>query len=294
VNALKFDLKTMALRHGVGSFTTRAQRHRGLQLCARDLSALGYKLPGASSLKPKHVEALVAHWRAQGLSAGTMKNRMGWLRTWAGIIRKPNIIPRENKKLGVGDRQAFNGNRAYTSGPEKLSALPQAMQLAVRMQMAFGLRLEESLKFRPDVADKINRLDLQASWCKGGRARSIPITHPRQIELLKELHAFCGKGSLIPQGQKYVDFRKEVERATHAAGITNMHGHRHWYAQWRYKTLTGLPCPAAGGNTYERLSNAQRAADHKARMQISAELGHNRLNVTDVYLGSRFAPKAAQ
>lgn len=291
MNALQFDLKTMALGHGVGSYLTRSQRHRGLQLLARELSALGFKLPGASSLKPKHVEALTTHWRAAGLTAGTMKNRMGWLRTWAACIRKSNIIPRENESLGIGDRTGFNGNRAHVSRQDKTTALPYAMQLAIRLQMAFGLRLEESLKFRPRTADRIDRLDMQASWCKGGRSRSIPITHPRQVELLKEVHAFCGDSSLIPIGEKYANYRKQFERLTAAANIKNMHGHRHWYAQWRYKTLTGHPCPAAGGNTYERLSGAQRTADYKARMQISAELGHGRLSVTDTYLGSRFAAK---
>ncbi|GLR90919.1 hypothetical protein GCM10007857_76350 [Bradyrhizobium iriomotense] len=39
------------------------------------------------------------------------------------------------------------------------------------------------------------------------------------------------------------------------------------------------PLPAAGGATYERLSRAERAADFRARMQISNELGHGRLAI---------------
>jgi hypothetical protein len=70
-----------------------------------------------------------------------------------------------------------------------------------------------------------------------------------------------------------------------------IYGHRHWYAQWRYKVLTGRPSPAAGGETCERLSHPERASDYRARMQISRELGHNRLQITDTYLGSRFAKK---
>ncbi|WP_050387322.1 phage integrase N-terminal domain-containing protein [Bradyrhizobium pachyrhizi] len=289
MDALSFDLKTITLSDGVGSYLTRSQRHRGLQLMARDLRALGFRLPAASSLKPRHVEALVGHWRSSGLSAGTMKNRMGWLRWWAGRVRKPNVVPRDNDSAGIERRSAFNGNRAHTTSTDKLAALPYRVRLALRLQMAFGMRLEESLKFRVSQADNGDRLAMQSSWCKGGRAREIPVVHPRQRTLLDELRKACGDGSLIPQGQRYIDFRKEVEHVTWGAGIRNLHGHRHWYAQWRYQGLTGRPCPAAGGPTYERMSRIEKAADFRARMQISNELGHGRLAVTDTYLGSRFA-----
>jgi hypothetical protein len=289
MDALAYDLKNIALGDGEGSYLTRNQRHRGLQLMARELRTLGYKLPAASSLKPRHVEALVGHWQSSGLSAGTMKNRMGWLRWWAGKVRKTNVVPRDNDSAGIEKRAAFNGNRAHITHRDKMTALPYRMQLALRLQMAFGMRLEESLKFRVSQADKGHHLAMQSSWCKGGRAREIPITHPRQRALLEELRHECRDGSLIPTGKRYIDFRKEIEQLTWGVGIRNMHGHRHWYAQWRYAGLTGRPCPAAGGPTYERMSRVEKAADFRARMQISNELGHGRLAVTDTYLGSRFA-----
>lgn len=294
MDALAYDLKTMALGHGEGSYLTRAQRLRGLQAIARELRALGFKLPAAQSLKPRHVEALVMHWKSARLSAGTMKNRVAWLRWWSEKVRKPNVIPRDNGSIGIEKRTGFNGNRAHIVTPDQLVALPERMQLALRLQLAFGLRLEESLKFRVRQADKGDGLALQASWCKGGRARTIPVIHARQRALLDDVHKAIGDGSLIPNGQKYISYRREVEHATLKAGIQNMHGHRHWYAQWRYQALTGRPCPAAGGATYERLSRAHRGVDYRARMQISAELGHGRLAVTDTYLGSRFAAKGAR
>lgn len=294
MDALAYDLKTIALSNGEGSFLTRNQRHRGLQLIARELAKLGFKLPAARSLKPRHVEALANHWRAARLSPGTMKNRMAWVRWWAAKIRKANVVPRQNEAIGIGDRTAFSGSRARVTPGDKMSALPARVQLVLKLQMAFGMRLEESLKFRVAQADQGDRLTMQASWCKGGRAREIPVTHPRQRALLNELRLACGDGSLIPDGQRFIDFRKTVEHVTWGVGIRNMHGHRHWYAQWRYQTLTGRLCPAAGGPTYERLSGVERAVDYKARMEISAELGHGRLSVTDTYLGSRFASKVPQ
>jgi hypothetical protein len=38
--------------------------------------------------------------------------------------------------------------------------------MSLRLQEAFGLRREESIKFRPSAADHIA---IQSSWAKGGR-----------------------------------------------------------------------------------------------------------------------------
>lgn len=293
MDALAFDLKNMALRTGDGSYLTRNQRHRGLQLMARELAALGYRLPSARSLKPKHVQALLSGWKAAGLSAGTLKNRSAWLRWWTEQIRKTSIMPRDNVELGIEAREAFNGSKAHTTTTDKLASLPPWMQCAIRLQMGLGLRLEESLKFRPDMADKGNSVAMHASWCKGGRAREIPLSHPRQRDLLDDVHDVAGSGSLIPEGMSYIQARKALERATWGLGIRNMHGHRHWYAQWRYEALTGWKAPAAGGKTYENLTREERAADYRARLTVSRELGHNRIEITDAYLGRRFAGKAA-
>lgn len=293
MDALAYDLKALTLGTGEGSFNTRNQRHRGLQLVARELRGLGYQLAGAQSLKPKHIASLVASWKASGLTAGTLKNRMAWVRWWGEKVRKSSVLPRDNAELGIERRSTWKGQKAHTTAADKLAALPPRAALALRVQMAFGLRLEESLKLRPAVADKGDALTLQASWCKGGRARVVPIRHPRQRALLNELRAAVCDGCLVPDGQSYITARKELERTTWAAGIRNMHGHRHWYAQWRYKALTGADAPAAGGKTYEQMNTAERAADYRARLTVSQELGHNRIDITDAYLGRRFARKAA-
>lgn len=293
MNSLAYDLKNLALQSGEGSHTTKMQRHRGLQLIARELDGLGYKLPGAQSLKPKHIAALVGRWQGAGLSAGTLKNRMSWVRWWASKVKRGSVVPRQNAALEIGPKTTWKGNKAHSTTGALMQGLPDWMQAAIKLQMAFGLRLEESLKFRPDVADQGDALALKASWCKGGRARSVPVTHPRQRALLDEVAKVTGSGSLIPLGVSYIQARKALESAAWGAGIRNMHGHRHWYAQWRYQTLTGGLSPAAGGKTHETMSKAERAADYRARLAISREIGHNRIEVTDTYLGGRFAKRKA-
>lgn len=289
---LAYDLKNLAFAAGDGSHLTKAQRHMGLQMIARELKGLGYKLPGASSLKRKHVDALVAHWSARGVSPGTIKNRMSWVRWWAGRVRRGSVVPNANATLEIPTRTGWKGNKAHVT-TDKMQDLPEWMQRAMRLQMAFGLRLEESLKFNTGLADRGDHLALKASWCKGGRARTIPVTHPRQRALLDEITREAKGGRIIPDGMGYIQARKALEHAAWGAGIRNVHGHRHWYAQWRYRTLTGAPCPAAGGKTYDGMTKGERAADYHARLAISHELGHNRLEITNTYLGSRFAKKGA-
>lgn len=293
MNELAFDLKNLALTRGEGSYSTKIQRHRGLQLMARELAQMGYKLPSAQSLKPKHIDALVSRWQGQGIGVGTLKNRMAWVRWWAEKTRRGSVVPKRNEALEIPSKAAWKGNKAHTTTTALMVGLPEWMQTALRLQMAFGLRLEESLKFTADVADKGDHVALKAAWCKGGRARAVPVHHPRQRALLDELARNGRGGAVMPLGVNYIQARKALEAATWGAGIRNMHGHRHWYAQWRYQAMTGGPSPAAGGKTYNAMTRAERAADYRARMAISRELGHNRIEVTDAYLGPRFGKKDA-
>ncbi len=285
---LAYSLRTLCEHNQDGAYMTRAQRKSGLLMIADDLAALGYRLPDARSLKPKHVAALISTWRSRGVGDATLKNRMGWIRWWAMKSGKPGLVPRENGDLGIAEKATFKGARAATTALAALESLPERMALAIRLQMAFGLRLEESLKFRPNLADSGTCVTLKAAWCKGGRARAIPIVHDRQRDLLDDAHRLCGDGALIPPGMSYIAFRRQFEKATLEAGISNMHKHRHWYACWRYRTLAGVKAPADGGPSHDGLSAADRARLDAVRLEVSRELGHNRLDVTDAYLGPRW------
>ena len=293
MDELSKSLKDLCARSGEGSFGTRALRQRGLMAMAEELMHMGYRLPHARSLKGKHVAVLVGHWKAGGLSDQTIRNRLTWLRWWAYQINKPGLLPKTNDTFGLAERGRFSGNKAKRLEQAALGRVSdQRVQLALKLEAAFGLRREEALKMRPILADRGDRLALKASWCKGGRYREIPVTHEKQRALLDEVRALVGDGSLIGEGRNYYQALKGYENQLLKAGISNAHGYRHAYAQWRYRQLTGWSCPAAGGPTVDRMTSAQAARDRTARMEVSHELGHGRLDVTDTYLGRRYAPVA--
>ena len=94
-----------------------------------------------------------------------------------------------------------------------------------------------------------------------------------------------GAASLIPEGTFYCDQLNRFKAQTAKAGIDPVHGLRHQYAQRRYQQLTGGNAPAAGGPTSKQLSVDQKALDRQARLVVSRELGHEREQITAVYLG---------
>lgn len=188
---LNYQLKELCRRNRDGGFGTQAGRSRILDLIATQLHELGYRGMRAASLKPKYVDALVAHWREQGVSTGTLKNRMSAIRWWAGKVDKPNVVARDNSAYGIGARTfVAKESKAQTLDEAKLARIKDAyVRMSVRLQAAFGLRREEAIKFNPSYAIRGNHIALKASWTKGGRARTIPITNGYQHVLLREAKA---------------------------------------------------------------------------------------------------------
>ena len=284
---MQFDIHQMCLRNRDGSFSTRAARERALDLCARQLKGLGYGQMRAQSLKPKHVEALVGLWTAEGITAGTLKNRMAYLRWWAEKVGRESVIPGENASLGIPERSLMSAEgRQLALDADKLVLIgDERVKLSLLLQAEFGLRREESIKFQPGYAIRGNMLHLKASWTKGGLAREIPVRTADQRWVLEQVKNLAGKGSLIPEERTYVQQVRVYEGELRKAGISRAHGLRHTYAQRRYEDLAGWKPPHAGGPKSKDLTPDQRATDRAVRLAVSAEMGHAREEITAVYLG---------
>jgi len=287
VRELNYQLKQLCRRNRDGSYRTQTDRERQLTLIANQLHTLGYRKMNVQSLKPKHVEALVKHWQGETLSVGAIKNRLTVIRWWAQKVNRQNVVARSNDHYGIPDRQ-FVTNRSKAR-VVTLQDLERVRDLHVRMslelQQAFGLRREEAIKFQPSFADRGEHIALKASWTKGGKARVIPVRSEVQRAVLDRAHQLAGRGSLIPSARNYRQQLRIYERHTANAGLSKMHGLRHAYAQQRYQELTGWSAPAAGGPTVQVLRPAQKQLDQQARLTISQELGHERLQIVAIYLG---------
>jgi site-specific recombinase XerC len=101
---LTYTLHQLCLHNRDGSHATQADRQRSLTLAARQLREAEFRQMHASSLKGRHIEVLLQRWQTEGLSTGTLKNRLSHLRWWAEKIGKAGILPADNGKLGIPER----------------------------------------------------------------------------------------------------------------------------------------------------------------------------------------------
>lgn len=285
---LNYSLKQLCRRNRDGSFATQADREHILDLIADQLQEVGFRNMDAHSLKPKHVEKLVARWLSEDLAPGTIKNRMTQLRWWAEKVGKQNVVARGNAAYGIADRvYVTNESKAKELDDDQLARIRDPYTImSLRLEAALGLRREESIKVVLRWADRGDKLVLKDAWCKGGREREIPIRTLEQRQVVDEAKALAkGKSLVAPSYATYAEYLKHFRYECERVGIHGIHGYRHFYAQARYQELAGWACPARGCPTRRQLTPKQRERDREVRLIISREMGHGREQITAVYLG---------
>jgi len=157
-----------------------------------------------------------------------------------------------------------------------------ARELGLREREAILLDINKAIR----SAESHGKINVQEGT-KGGRSadRWVPVSETAKITLQAAKNAANGARNLIPPGQNFNQFRHQVQNVALPLLAEQTHGHLHdlrsAYACERDEELTGYPAPVVAG-----VRQADKSADSQARLQIAFELGHNRVNVTSVYLGS--------
>jgi len=287
MDKLTWELSQLQRNNRDGSRSTQENRKKILNMTAQHLKQIGFNRMNTKALKAKHVIKLIEKWTMEGLSSGTLKNRMSHIRWWAGKVNAIHKIP-ANDQLGI-DRRTYITNESKAVELKHLhleKVNDQNLRYSLRLQAEFGLRREEAIKFIAHYADKDDKILLKNTWCKGKRSREIPITNSRQRELLNEIKNSRGNKSLIPSRLNYKQQQDKYRNTIPNIGLGKGHGLRHNYAQVRYKELSGNNCPALGGKRQRAMTEQERMKDREIRLIISEELGHTREQITSIYLGS--------
>jgi site-specific recombinase XerC len=251
--------------------------------CVKLLHNHGYFIDDVRQLKQKHIYCLVGSWKQTQLTTRTIKNKLSVLRCACRAMHKPNVVlsnpayalpvqKREDKQRAIFDMDCTEFRDLH-------------VRYAIALQQAFGLRREEAMKFNVHDADKGHYIDLKPSWTKGGIGRDVPITTAEQRALLDEVRRVFGKKNLIMPQLTYIQQRRRYDDAVKQSRYHNLHGLRHAYAQQRYQILTGWAAPKNGGKPSKALTEAEKRIDREARLIISRELGHARLEITKTYIG---------
>ena len=159
---LTYTLRQLCLRNRDGSHATQADRQRSLTLAAHQLREAGFRQMRATSLKGKHVDALLQRWQTEGLSAGTLKNRMAHLRWWAEKVGKAGILPTDNTKLGIPDRR-------YVTNEGKAKELGDGLDRITDPHVRMSLRLHLHNRARTTLRDRRSAVNWGMSDCKSRR-----------------------------------------------------------------------------------------------------------------------------
>jgi hypothetical protein len=173
--------------------------------------------------------------------------------------------------------------------------MPRAAAIA-QLARATGIRLREAiladlprLKREAKQFGKINIQD----GTKGGRSgasapRWITVDdHIRDALRFAEKVSPDGSRNLLAPNERYLDFLQGIVRPAreilHKHNLKGFHELRAAFACERYEQITLHPAPINDGHCYQ----LERRLDQEARMQISYELGHGRVDVVSAYIGSR-------
>ncbi|WP_223471104.1 MULTISPECIES: integrase domain-containing protein [unclassified Pseudomonas] len=165
-----------------------------------------------------------------------------------------------------------------------------------RLARAAGMRMRETiLADLPRLkreAERYGKINIQ-DGTKGGRSGA---SAPRWIwvdDHIRDALRFAdqaspdGSRNLLAPNERYLDFLQGIVRPArdilHKHNLKGFHELRAAYACERYEQITHHPAPINGGHCYQ----LDRYLDQAARVQISYELGHNRIDVVLAYIGGR-------
>ncbi|MBL0292225.1 MAG: hypothetical protein IPQ15_16695 [Betaproteobacteria bacterium] len=138
-------------------------------------------------------------WTAEGLSPGTVKNRMTELRWWAEKIGKPNVVAKSNDVYGIPDRRYVTNvskARPLTAGDLAQVADPYP---GYPPPTAGGVYLVAKSRSRSSWPGRTVATGLcpRQLGPKAVMPGEIPIRHVEQRQVLDERRV-AGRGSLIP------------------------------------------------------------------------------------------------
>lgn len=251
-----------------------------------------YKLEKFNNVKAKHIFAYVDNMRENGKSDSTIRTALAGIRFMYEKVGGKSILPK-NDRFDFDKRERGTVNKAWTDKEiEKALSIAKGqgndkMYFAIKLSSTFGLRIEETVRLRP-FQIKDNRIEVKG---KGGKVRNVRIETKEEKKTIEELKEYAnGKDKaeyILSNGdiratkqsiEKWVERNRDsftdkdrtngqTKGKKPLSETLSFHGLRYRYAQKRYE---------------EELRKG--STEKKAKKTVSISLGHNRAEVTDIYL----------
>ena len=273
----------------------------------RSVDGPGYN--DARQIDRQTLNDYAAHLRQQinqgGLCIATAQNRLSSVNRTLAALRGDQEVRIISPSQALGLRRSNVRTRAPDG--QDHHHVQRVLQVLVEQKHArvaaivmlartTGMRLREAvLADLPRLhreAERLGRINIQ-DGTKGGRSGA---SAPRWIiatEQVKAALQFAREAS--PAGSRNLLYRAEsyavllqqavltAREILHRHGLKGFHELRAAYACERYEQLTGHAAPVNGGHCYRIAPDL----DRQVRLQISLELGHNRIDVVSAYIGGR-------
>ena len=278
----------IANHNNQGSYKTRQRYHEANKRFCGFL-ADEYRVQKLANISGKHLVAYVEHMQERGLSASTIKTDLAAIRFFHDKMDNAKYRLPDNNELGADlERRRFGGvDRAWTTAEFHRALIIAAAAdhedyvLAFYLARLCGLRIHECFRIDTAIAEQGLRENAITVKGKGGKIRTVPIEDERVPMMLKKLLAVTQRGHklLVPDDKKtdiamrelqnfiYVH-RHEIQDPGDSRPLT-FHGLRHSYSAGKYKQF---------------LDSGKSPLD--AHFAVSRLLGHERPDVTNVYLAS--------
>lgn len=268
-----------------GSFRTRQRYYEAMQRFCRFL-ADAYRLERLANLAPKHIFAYVDYLQEKGRAASTIKTDLSAIRFFHDLIPTPRYELPDNDALMLQRRDFGDIDRTWST-PEFNRMLARALEAnredyitLLYLGRYAALRIHECFRIDTATAAKAVKENALTIKGKGGLVRTVPLNDILENRLMFHLDSTeRGHKLFVPDGkqtheaikalQSFIYLNRERVQDSDSHRPMTFHGLRHTRAaEW-----------------YQEFSQAGKAP-YEARRAVARLLGHDRDDVTRIYLSS--------
>lgn len=267
-----------------GSYQSRGRYLSATKVFCKFL-AKKFSLEKFANVKDKHIGAYIKDMEDRGLKASTIKTNLSAIRFYHDFSGSKNILS-GNEKYDLPQRSFGGVNRTWKESEYKafLALCTERGRERDKCIAILGhgdaLRIHEACRLDRNDAEKAISTGLLHVRGKGGKERDIPLSAEAKQALIEYIpnigrgqKLFVKSGEkthlVIKQIQNFINRNREKYQDPSRTGSVSLtfHGLRHTRAAELYAS-----CTRSGMN------------DLDARRHVSTYLGHERDDVTRIYL----------
>ena len=284
-NSLEAQLNKLARHNRQGSYRTKERYYMAMKRFCHFL-AEEFHLQKLSNISSKHLVTYVLWMQEKGLSASTIKTDLAAIRFFHDKISDAKYSLPANTELGTQlERRRFGEtDRTWSTAEfERMLAIASDREdyiLAFCLARYAGFRIHECFRIDTAIARQALREGAITIKGKGGKMRTVPINSQIALALEQCLNNTpTGSKLLVPddvptdkainQLQQFILRNRDAVQDPDSNRPLTFHGLRHTYAAEKYSQLI-----------------ADGISELDAHLTVSKLLGHERADVTNIYLAS--------